>query len=159
MVRKRCLCCGRWYRPDARAARVQKSCALLACRAQRRLRKQRSWLKRHPGYGASRRPKIRAWAAEYVDYWRQYRADNAEYRERERRRMRLKRRGMSRVAKQTEIGQILVEKLRMVKAGRPETVAKQTAIDRRVDDLVEVLIWKEAVAKQSGIERRAGGAG
>jgi hypothetical protein len=159
MARKCCLCCGRWYRPDPRAARVQKACVRSACRAERRRRKQRSWLKRHPGYGSSRSLKVRAWAATYPDYWRRYRREHADYVERDNRRRRTSRRQVERAAKQTEIAEIVVEKLRMVRAEGPKSAAKQTGIARRVDALVEVLIWKEIAAKQSGIERRAGGAG
>lgn len=102
MTRKRCLYCGRWYRPDRRAARVQKSCVRPSCRAERRRGKQRSWLKRHPGYGRSRRLKVRAWAAAYPDYWRDYRSRRPDYAARDNQRRRRARRAAQNAAKQTE---------------------------------------------------------
>lgn len=93
--------------------------------------------------------KVRAWASAYPDYWRRYRAKAGAYRERERRRMQSRRRRLRRVAKQTLTGRILVEKLLAVKRAGVKTVAKQTVIARRVDALVDVLVWKERVAKRS----------
>jgi len=123
---KRCVVCGRRYRPDPRTARTQKACPRRSCRAECVRRKNASWLKRHPLYGKSRRLKIRAWAKAYPDYWRFYRAAHLEYRIREMRRMSTKRREARRVA-------------------------KQTAISRRLDGVVEYLLWREAVAKQTAM--------
>ena len=59
-------------------------------------------------------------------------------------------------AKQTAIREIAVEKLRRIRSGEPEGAAKQTAIARRVEAVVEFLIWKESAAKHRDIALGAG---
>lgn len=151
MAAFRCRCCGRFFRPDPRkrGRNRQKTCGRQACRRRHKQRNNQSWARRHPGYGKSRKLKIRAWAKAHPDYWQRYRAGQPAYQDRERQRMRSKRSRLRRVAKQAVIGQITVEKLLAVKRIRPKSVAKQAVIARRVDALVDVLIWREAVAKQS----------
>ena len=158
MAANRCRVCGRYFRPDPRKRgwNKQRTCGRDSCRREQSRRKYQDWIKRHPGYQASRRLKIRGWAKAYPEYWRQYRVENPAYQERERQRLRRARRNLGRVAKQTVRAQILVEKLRAVKQLGPKSVAKQTVIARRVNALVDVLIWKESVAKQSLIGGRAG---
>lgn len=151
MAGHRCRYCGRFFRPDPhkRGKSKQKTCGRGPCRRANERRRRREWVARHPGYDAGRRLKIRAWASAYPDYWHRYRAKAGAYRERERQRMRSRRRRLRRVAKQTVIGRILVEKLLAVKRAGPKTVAKQTVMSRRVDALVDALVWKERVAKRS----------
>lgn len=153
VLTKICRYCGRKFRPDPRAVGNQRCCGREPCRRERRRRKWQSWIKRHPDYrkAADQRNKTKAWSKTYPDYWRQYRAANAEYRERERRRMVAKRRRARRVAKQAGIGKIAVGKLRKIESRGPKTVAKQTGIARRLDGVVQFLLWKEAVAKQTGM--------
>lgn len=150
MAAHRCRPCGRFFRPDARkrGKSKQKTCGRKACRQANERRRRRDWIGRHPGYEASRRLKQRAWAQAFPGYWRRRRQRDAEYRERERHRMRLKRRRERRVAKQTVMREILVEKLLAVKRTGRKTVAKQTVMARRVDALVDALVWKERVARQ-----------
>lgn len=161
MAAFRCRYCGRFFRPDPRkrGRSPQKTCGRKTCRRKHKRRSNQSWARRHPGYGKGRKLKLRAWAKVYPDYWRRYRAAHPAYQEAERRRMRGKRSGLRRVAKQAVIGRITVEKLLAVKRIQPESVAKQAVIARRVDALVDVLIWREAVAKQSLIASGPGVAG
>lgn len=160
MAAHRCRPCGRFFRADARkrGKSKQKTCGRTPCRRANDRRRRRDWIGRHPGYEASRRVKQRAWAQAFPGYWRRRRQRDAEYRERERRRMRLKRRRERRVAKQTVIRESLVDKLLAVKHAGRKTVAKQTVLARRVDALVDVLVWKERVAQQR-VMARAGPAG
>ena len=172
MAGKQCACCGRFFPPEPRAGGHQKVCALGSCRREWQRRKYRGWIKGHPAHAASRRGKIRAWAAAST-YWRRYRVRNAKYRERERRRMAAKRRTAAHVAKQdatdafaiekllaarscdektvakqTAVAGISVEKQRMDTPIRLETVAKQTAVARRLDLVVEYLILRDGVANK-----------
>jgi hypothetical protein len=156
MAQKGCRYCGRWFH---RHTPQQKACREEECRRARRREKLRSWRKRHPGQAEKFLPKVRAWAESYPHYWQQWRAGNSQYREREKQRMRAKRRQARRVAKETGTREILVEKLRTVCAAEPETVANDTGRDRRVDALVEVLIWKESVANRNRIGTEASSAG
>ena len=148
MAQARCRYCGRWFHPHTPE---QKGCGQEGCRRARQREKLQSWRKRHPGHGEKFLPKVRAWAEGYPAYWQRWRAGNMEYREREKLRMRAKRKRARRVAKETGMRQILVEKLRTACKTEPETVANDTGRDRRVDALVEVLIWKETVANRNRI--------
>jgi hypothetical protein len=160
MAAHRCRPCGRFFRPDVRkrGKSKQKTCGRTACRRANDRCRRRDWIGRHLGYEASRGLKQRSWAQAYPSYWRRRRLRDAAYRERERERMRLKRRRARRAAKQTVMREILVEKLLAVKQKGRKTVAKQTVMARRVDALVDVLVWKERVAQQR-VMARAGPAG
>jgi len=148
-----CRYCGRKFQPDPRAIESQQCCGREKCRRERQRRKWHDWNKRNPNYRKAPdvRNKTHAWAKCYPDYWRQYRATNAKYRERERLRMAAKRRKARRVAKQTRRREVAVEKLRKLESPGPKTVAKQTGIARRVNGVVQFLLWKEGVAKQTSI--------
>ena len=58
---KRCQFCGRYYRPDPRAARWQKACRREICRKARKLLAQHRWTERNPGYFRGRYPYVRKW--------------------------------------------------------------------------------------------------
>lgn len=151
MAAHRCRYCGRFFRPHPRkrGGSPQKTCGRDPCRRANERRRLREWIGRNPGYQASRRPKTRAWARAYPDYWRRYRRKHRDYARRDNlRRSAAIRRGR-RSAKQTVIREILVEKLLAVKRIRPRCSAKQTVMTRRVDALVDVLVWRERSAKQS----------
>ena len=156
---KPCAYCGRSFRPNPRTAKHQKACHREECRRARQRQKLRRWRMLHPDLASKWLPKLRAWAKAYPDYWRQWRGDHRDYREREKLRMRAKRRQARRVANETAIGQIAVEKLQSIRAEQPITVANETVIARRMDALVDFLIWKESVAKRSAIEPRIGAYG
>lgn len=156
MAEKRCEYCGRWFHPHTPQ---QKLCPQQECRRARQRQKLKSWRKRHPGFAEKYRPKVRAWAEGYPDYWRQWRADHVEYRAREKQRMRAKRRKARRVANDTGVAGIAVEKLRTVRDLWSNPVANETGLSRRVDAVVEFLIWKETVAKRNRIGMGIPGAG
>jgi septin family protein len=110
----------------------------------------RDWTARHPDYQTYRNTKVRTWAAAR-NYWKQYRASHPEYvRKDNKRRVRARKR-LKVSAKQTTIRQITVNKLNSIRKNEPVLSAKQTAIDRRMDSLINLLIWKELSAKQTDI--------
>lgn len=158
MTQKRCEHCGRWFRLDLRTPR-QKVCSRAICLRARRRQKMRSWRKRHPGHATKWLVKVQAWAKAYPDYWRRYRGRHQAYVERDNRRRRMSHRRARRAANVTSTAKILVEKLRTVAAREPFGAANATSTDRRVDALVEVLIWKELAANRNRIEARALSAG
>ena len=149
---KRCDFCHRWYEPDPRVGEDQVACQREACRKKRKARADRNWRIKHPGYGVKWKYKLREWAASYPDNWRHYRLTHPEYAERERKRMRSKRERLKIVAKQDARVQMAVEKLESIQAQTPKTVAKQDAIHRRVDGIVDYLFWKEGVAKPNATD-------
>jgi len=108
----------------------------------------KNWNLKNPSYGKSRKPKIRAWAKKYPDYWRKYRKKRPNYAEKERCRMRSARQKAKSVAKQDAVRKISVEKLESIRDSEPNFVAKQDAVHRRVDGILNYLFWKETVAKQ-----------
>jgi len=65
--------------------------------------------------------------------------------------MRQKRNEAKNVAKQDAIRQIAVCKIQDIQKDEAPNVAKQDVIFRRVDRVLEYLLWKEGVAKQEHI--------
>jgi hypothetical protein len=141
--KKRCLHCRRWFRPYARRRPIQRFCALRPCQRERHRRNCLAFYRNDPHCDGKRRQKIRDWARRYPDYWRRYRAAHPGYRERERRRMQAKRGQAIRVAKRDVWRRIAVERLRDIQAQGTEFVAKRDVFDRRVEAVLEFLVWKE----------------
>ena len=145
MAKKRCIICGSWFIPNPRTAKTQKACTKPECRKARKQRADKAWREHNPGWDAARRPKVRIWNEQYPDYWRQYRAEHAEYRSRERERMRRNR--VLSVAKQDAIRSNPVGYLRDIRHFGAKTVAKQDAIAFRLDGVLDYLTVRAGVAK------------
>jgi len=70
---KRCVYCGRYYKPDPRARKVQKSCRDARCRAKRKRESQRRWVETNPDCFKGRYSEIKAWREKHPDYQRLWR--------------------------------------------------------------------------------------
>jgi hypothetical protein len=70
---KRCAYCGRYYRPDPRARKTQKSCHDPMCRAKRKRESQKKWLEANPGYFKGRYSEVKEWREKHPDYQRLWR--------------------------------------------------------------------------------------
>jgi hypothetical protein len=70
---KRCVYCGRYYKPDPRARRIQKSCQDPTCRAKRKRESQRKWVEVNPGYFKGRYSQVKEWRKQHPDYQRLWR--------------------------------------------------------------------------------------
>jgi len=70
---KRCVYCGRYYRPDPRTSKIQKSCPDATCRAKRKKDSQKRWVEANPGYFEGRYVKVKAWRQKHPDYQRLWR--------------------------------------------------------------------------------------
>ena len=152
MKRRRCHICEDWFIPRRRARKIsQRCCSKAACQKERKAENKRDWWRRNPDYDQSRRTKIQDWAKDYPDYWRQYRATHPGYVEKDNRRRVLSRQKSQLSAKQDLTGQIAVEKLRNVQEIGLGLSAKQDSVHRRVDGLVDYLLWNEESAKQNHI--------
>ena len=149
--KRRCSMCGRWYRPDTRTKKHQTCCGKTSCRKKRKARTNKSWRTRHPGYDKSRRLKKRDWAQKNGNYWRRYRQEHPEYRAQEKQRMQASRDRAKNVANQDAIGTIFVEKLKHIQSDEPKNVANQDVMARRINSLIECLVWKVLVARQDGM--------
>lgn len=156
MEEKHCEYCGKPYKPHPRTASFQKACGDMRCQKARQRENYRNWKEGNPEYEASRREKINKWAREYPNYFRQYRKAHPGYvkRDNKRRVEAMKRQRCS--AKQITIREVAVGKLLEIKAlGEPECSAKQKPICRRIDGVVDFLIWRErggCSAKQKSMD-------
>lgn len=155
--KKRCEFCHKWFMPHPRAPH-QRCCSNRTCRKKRKARADKNWNLKNPGYGKGRTLKIRVWAKEYPDYWRKYRRKHPDYvaRDNRRRCSSYKRRKIS--AKQDAVHKISVEKLESIRVLEPVSSAKQDAVHRRVDSILDYLFWKESSAKQDKIANCLSGA-
>ncbi len=67
MTRKRpCRECGKWFQPNARAGRRQRSCDREACQQARHRRACAKWRARHPDYDVERRLRERVRGAAVI---------------------------------------------------------------------------------------------
>jgi len=70
---KRCAYCGRYYRPDPRVRKTQKSCSDAKCRAKRKRESQRKWAEANPEYFKGRYVNVKEWRKNHPDYQRLWR--------------------------------------------------------------------------------------
>jgi hypothetical protein len=72
--RRKCLCCGEWYRVDPRNVRHQRYCSRPACRKASKATRQRRWLSKPENQdyfrGAEHLVRVRAWRSTHPGYWR-----------------------------------------------------------------------------------------
>jgi len=145
--KKRCDQCHQWFRPHVRKISIQTVCLKRRCQRKRHADNCRRWRRANPAHDQGRRSKMRDWARE-KDYWKLYRQEHPSYRRREAARMRCKRQRVKTVAKRDSMKEITVGKLREIQRMEVGTVAKRDLMDRRMDGLLALLIWKETVAKR-----------
>lgn len=141
-TKKTCAYCGRQYAPNPRTAKIQKSCSRVKCRRARQRQNYKNWWSRHPGYEMGRRLKKRGWSKAFPDYWKLYRANHPDYVKKDNRRRKLAQKRARRSANQITMRQIAVDKLRAMQRPKPaHCSANQIAIARRMDDIVDYLLW------------------
>jgi hypothetical protein len=75
---KRCVYCGRYFKPDKRVGERQKACKDRECQARRKKDSQRRWLESNPGYFKGRYDFVKQWRKEHPDYQRRWRAKRRE---------------------------------------------------------------------------------
>jgi hypothetical protein len=71
---RKCLCCEKFFLPDARNRRRQRYCRERACRKASKAESQRRWLKQAENRdyfkGPENAARVRAWQAAHPDYWK-----------------------------------------------------------------------------------------
>ncbi len=72
---KRCLYCGRYFKPDYRVRDRQKACNDKGCQGKRKKESQKKWLEANPGYFEGRYEYVKQWRRKYPDYQRRWRAE------------------------------------------------------------------------------------
>ena len=79
--RRKCKCCLKLFRPDARNRRHQFYCSASGCRAASKAASQARWLAKPENEGYFRGPvnvaRVQAWRARHPGYWRKGRAAGA----------------------------------------------------------------------------------
>lgn len=136
--KRRCEQCHRWFKP---IRSTQTTCHRKRCQRERHRKNCAGWRKKNPGKGPAPN-KVRSWAGA-ISYWQHYRQTHQSYQEREKQRMRLKRKSLKTVAKRDSRAVIYLGELRKIQGEGCETVATRDSRDRRVDALLVSLIRKE----------------
>ncbi len=144
---RRCRQCRKRFRPHPQTAYKQKTCSRRRCQKHRHRKNCRVDHKKNPERDRKRHPKVRAWAKAYPNYWQRYRARHASYRTHDNARRRRAYRRAILSAKRDEWRRNAVEKLRHIKTLARGLSAKPDVCDRRVDKLIDFLVWKERSAK------------
>jgi len=71
---KKCLCCGRYFRPDNRVGDRQKYCKRGECQKRRRQVQQKKWHKANPDYFQGRYKYLKEWLKMNPGYLKGWRA-------------------------------------------------------------------------------------
>jgi hypothetical protein len=155
-----CQQCRRRFRPDPRIGRAQKNCKRRRCQRARRRKALRRWRAVNPDCVKSYAQQAPAWAKAYPDYWQHYRRTHPDYYQRDLARRRQSCRAARFSANETSIKTIHRRKLETLKALQTSiSSANETSIDRRVEVIVDYLLWKERSANEIAIEARWPGGG
>jgi hypothetical protein len=141
-IKERCDGCRRWFEPAPSKRKIQHYCSRKRCQRERHRLACQAYHRANPEEDKSRRPKIRAWTRK-MDYWASWRRDHRAYRLRDnaRRRAAYRRRLLS--AKRDARKRVSLEKLKSIQGMGVDFSAKRDARDRRVDEILSYLVWKE----------------
>ena len=75
---KRCVYCGRYYKPNPRVWKIQKSCSDQECRAKRKRESHQKWLEANPDCFKGLYVEIKEWRKKNPDYQRLWRKKRRE---------------------------------------------------------------------------------
>ena len=140
--KKRCTQCGCWFKPYPPKKDIQRFCSRRACQRERHRQACQRFYRNDPHCDEKRRVKIRDWARKR-GYWRWYRQAHPVYRAQDNARRRSARQGGKSAAKRDAWKEMAVEKLRNIQRQAPRFAAKRDACDRRVEEVLAYLVWKE----------------
>ena len=155
-----CRHCRCPFQPDPRIGEAQKVCSRAVCQRARRRAALRLWRVLHPENVRIHAKRGHAWAEANPDYWRRYRQEHPAYYQQDLfRRRGAYWRGRS-SAKETLIADVSRRKLAALEALLPPNLsANETSIDRRVELVVDYLVWKARSAKEVSMEVTSPGSG
>jgi hypothetical protein len=155
-----CVECGRAFQPDPRTADFQKVCGRPACRRARLRAKLRRWRALHPDCAIKGQAKVRAWAKAYPDYWQVYRKDHPTYVKADNERRRRAHESVKCAANVTAIDSIARRKQETLAVlSGLKSAANVTAMDRRINGVVDYLISRDAAANVTPIAPTGDGSG
>ena len=135
--KKRCWYCGKMYEPDARTARIQKSCGRNPCQKKRKKQSQKEWTKANPDYFRGRYAQLKKWRRKNRDYQREYVKKHPEFRLKKRLAERRRRRKIKRerVEIQDGLARRKIEQLRGLRG-----VDIQDTIKRQIEGVLNYLV-------------------
>ena len=149
--KKRCCVCRRWFAPDPRVAhREFLYCPKSVCRQQGKKEARARWLDKNPGYhkGQARRIKVKRWAEDYPDYWKNWRLNHEEYVARNRQQQKQRDHKRRFLAKQDQMAQNPLGHIESIRLLARNNLAKQDQISRSIEGILDFLAVKERLAKQ-----------
>jgi len=73
-TQKRCLCCGKFFRPENRVGNRQKCCGRAECRKKHQKAQQQKWREANPNYFQDRSEYVKKWRESNPGYQKQWRA-------------------------------------------------------------------------------------
>jgi hypothetical protein len=79
LPRRRCPFCRRWYHPDPRLKRRQKTCGQPGCRHQQKQKANQQWRSKNPDYFRDAYPHQKEKYGTRADYMRLYRQQHPDY--------------------------------------------------------------------------------
>ena len=74
----RCSYCGKFFKPDTRTKKWQKSCSSIKCQSQRKKDAQSKWATENPDYFTGRYSNTKQWRQRHTDYQRRWRSTQRE---------------------------------------------------------------------------------
>ena len=74
----RCSYCGKFFKPDTRTKKWQKSCSSIRCQSQRKKAAQNKWVTENPDYFTGRYSNTKQWRQRHTDYQRRWRSTQRE---------------------------------------------------------------------------------
>jgi hypothetical protein len=153
--KNRCTHCHDWFRPDPRCIKGQKFCSKPECRRQSRLESHRRWWEKNGReLDEARASKHREWARK-TDYQRTYRLEHPEYVQQDNERRRRAHEALRSAVNQDMRREMSVGKLRDIQALSDGDAVYQDMILRRVDGIVDYLLWKEDAVNQDSTDLAA----
>ena len=170
-LKKRCRYCPELFTPDPRRYRPrsdgkgqrsshrrwrrssQVACAKPECQRQRHRDADRHWHRKNPTYDDERAAYLHQWRTDHAGYWKEYRAGQPDYVQRNREKQRRRDHQRKNLAKQDVIDRLHAEK--WMRMERLIDLAKQDVIKTpplRVSvETVRYLRWSYSLAKQDVI--------
>ena len=88
MRNRKCPWCQGWFAPHLRLGDRQRSCGLSECKRKQNLSCQKLWKERNKGV---HRDSQRDWIKSHPGYWKNYRQNNPDYAQRNRKQSRIRR--------------------------------------------------------------------
>jgi len=116
------------------------------------------WRALHPDHVKVHAQRNRAWVKAHPKYWRRYRRNHAAYYRQDLLRRRRAYKAMRSSANEIAIAEISRRKLKALEALQDQdSSANETSIPRRIELVVDYLVWRARSANEIAMAAEAGG--